>query len=100
MQNDTLDIKLCGKEYRVACKPEDREGLLEAVAFLDAKLTELGARTNASGEKLAVMTALNIAHEYLLFQRAGGFDLPSLKRRIGAMNSRVEEALAEQENLF
>ena len=28
---DTLDIKLLGREYRVSCPPEEREGLLEAV---------------------------------------------------------------------
>ena len=30
-----LDIKLLGREYRVACKPEERDGLMAAVAYLD-----------------------------------------------------------------
>lgn len=100
MPDDILDIKLHGKEYRVACKPEDRAALLEAVAFLDAKLSDLASRTNASGEKLAMMTALNITHEYLLFQRSGGFDMPALKRRIGLVNARLDGVLAQQEKLF
>lgn len=100
MDSDTLDITLLGKEYRVACKPQDREGLLEAVAFVDAKLAEAGARTSASGEKIALMTALNIAHEYLASQRSGGFDMPALKRRIGVMNARLDGVLAQQDKLF
>ncbi len=100
MNNDMLDIRLFGKEYRVACKPEDRDGLLEAVEYLDDKLRDLAARTSASGEKLAVMTALNITHEFLQFQRSGGFDMPALKRRIGFMNARLDGVLAQQEKLF
>lgn len=100
MDNQTLDIKLFGKEYRVACKPDERESLLEAVSYLDGKLREAASRTSAAGEKLAVMTALNVAHEFLQFQRAGGFDMPALKRRIEFMNTRLDGVLAQQEKLF
>ena len=97
---DTLDIKLLGREYRVSCPPEEREGLLEAVQFLDGRLNDLAAKTNSAGKKLAVMTALNIAHEYLQFQRTGGFDMPALKRRIGLVNARLDGVLGQQEKLF
>ncbi len=100
MNDDLLDIRLFGKEYRVACPAEEREGLLEAVAYLDSRLRELAGRTSASGEKLAVMTALNIAHEFLQFQRSDGFDMPAMKRRIGLMNARLDGVLAQQEKLF
>lgn len=97
---DTLDLTLLGKEYRVGCQPEEREALEAAVRFLEEKLLDLGAKTHASGEKLAIMTALNIAHEYLQFQRSGGFDMPGLKRRIDSMSSRLDDVLAQQERLF
>jgi len=45
------------------------------------------------------MTALNITHEFLQFQRAGGFDIPTLKRRIERINGRLDGVLAEQEKL-
>ena len=95
-----LDIKLLGREYRVACKPEEREGLLAAVAYLDEKMRDLSDKPNSAGERLAVMTALNITHEFLQFQRAGGFDIPTLKRRIERINGRLDGVLAEQEKLF
>lgn len=100
MASEMLDIQLYGKEYRVACPPEEREALLEAVRFLDARLRDAATKTHASGEKLAVMTALNVAHEFIAFQRSGGFDMPGLKRRIEVVNSRIEETLAQQEKLF
>ena len=97
---ETLEIKLLGREYRVSCPPEEREGLLAAVRFLDEKLTDLAAKTNSAGEKLAMMTALNITHEYLQFQRAGGFDIPAMKRRIGLVNARLDGVLRRQDKLF
>lgn len=97
---NTLDITLLGKEYRVGCQPEEREALESAVRFLEERFIDLGGKTQASGEKLAVMTALNIAHEYLQFQRSGGFDMPGMKRRIEAMSSRLDDVVAQQEKLF
>jgi len=100
MQNDTLDITLLGKAYSVACRAEDKEALLSAVSYLDEKLNSLATKTGSSGEKLAVMTALNIAHEFLQFQRSGGFDMQAVKRRIGLVNARLDGVLAQQEKLF
>jgi len=97
MQDNMLDIKLHGREYRVACPPEEREALLEAVDFLDKRLAELASKTHAAGEKLAMMTALNITHEFLEFQRSGGFDLPRLKRRIDSMNTRIEGVVSRRD---
>ncbi len=97
---ETLEITLLGREYRVSCPEEEREGLLAAVRFLDEKLNDLAGKTNSAGEKLVMMTALNISHEYLQFQRSGGFDIPGLKRRIGSINERLEGVLGQQEKLF
>ena len=97
---DTLDIQLLGKEYRVGCQSEDRAGLETAVRLLEEKFADLAGKTGATGEKLAVMTALNIAHEYLQFQRSGGFDMPGMKRRIDSMTTRLDDVLAQQEKLF
>jgi cell division protein ZapA len=90
---EQLDIRLLGREYRVTCKPEEREGLLAAVAYLDGKMHELADKTHSAGERLAVMTALNITHEFLQFQRAGGFDIPSLRRRIDHISTRLDGTL-------
>ena len=98
----TLDIKLQGRVYSVACPPEERDALLEAVAFLDAKMADLAAKTKSTGERLAVMTALNIAHELTTLKKspAAPLDTSDLKRRIQAMEARLDTALAQQEDLF
>ena len=97
---NTLDIVLMGREYRVACAPEEREALQSAVAFVDEKMRELGEKTKSTGERLAVMTALNLAHELLSIKLRGGFDMQEFRRRIGSMQARLDEAMASQEKLF
>lgn len=99
-ENNTLDIVLMGREYRVACAPEEREALQDAVAYVDGRMRELAQKTKSSGERLAVMTALNIAHELLSIKLPGGFDMLEFRRRIGSIQARLDAAMASQEQLF
>lgn len=99
--HSTLDITLQGREFRVACPPEERDELLAAVAFLNGKMAEIAKQTKSTGERLAVMTALNLAHELTsLKQRPTAFDDSDLRRKITAMEARLEAVLAPQEDLF
>lgn len=105
MSTPTLDITLQGRAYSVACSPEERDALLEAVALLDAKLADIAKKTKSSGERLAVMAALNLAHELTTLKKspaaaAAPLDTGDLKRRIEAMEARLDSALAQQEDLF
>ena len=96
----TLDVTLLGRDYRVACAPEEKDALLAAVKFLDERMQTLADRTKSSGERLAVMTALNLAHELLFLKLPGGFDMHDFRRRINSMDSRLNEVLAQQDSLF
>jgi len=91
-----LDISIMGRTYKVSCSEAEREALLTAVAYLDRKMTEIkSAGRVASAERIAVMAALNIAHE-LLSSRSGasGFDIEGLRRRMAAMEATLDQALA------
>lgn len=50
-------------------------------------------------ERIAIMAALNLSHE-LLTARTGGFDIGEFKRRIISMQEQIDEAVADQNNLF
>ncbi|HVP88308.1 MAG TPA: cell division protein ZapA [Casimicrobiaceae bacterium] len=103
-----LDVVILGREYRVACRESEREELQQAVQFLDKRMREIRDSGKIAGtERIAVMAALNIAHE-LLRARAGAaasggtaaFDSASLQRRISAMQTAIDRAMADQEKLF
>ena len=97
----TFDVSILGKSYRVSCADEERDELLEAVAYLDRRMREIREAGKVIGaERIAVMAALNIAHELLSTRLGAGFDLGELKRRIGHMQEVIDRAMAEQDELF
>ena len=89
-----LDVTIMGREFRVTCTDEERADLLRAVDYLGMKMRDI--RT----ERIAIMAALNIAHELLKLQVPGGFDLGGLKRRIHGMQTTIDSALSVQDKLF
>ncbi len=89
-----------GRAFKVACPPEDRAGLLEAVDYLDRRMQEIkdGGKV-ANLERIAIMAALNITHEFLS-TRVGGFDVGDFKRRINDMNKEIDQAMSDSSDLF
>src|SRR5687767_12193579 len=97
----TVEVNLLGRSYRVACDDHEREALMQAVAYLDGKMNEIRRAGKVMGaERIAVMAALNVAHELLSVRLGGTFDLGQAKRRISAIESQLDEAIAKQEKLF
>lgn len=98
---NTLDVTILDKEFRVACPDEERAELLDAVEYLDKKMREIrDAGKITSVERIAIMAALNIAHELLTTRLGGGFDMADFKRRMNSMQSSIDAVLAEQDELF
>lgn len=97
----TIEISILGRNYKIACEEGEREALVQAAAFLDGKMGEIKKAGKVSGtDRIAVMAALNIAHEFLTTRLGNGFDIGDAKRRIGSIEAKLDEALARQDKLF
>ena len=97
----TIEVSILGRAYRVACDDHEREGLMQAVAYLDAKMGEIKKAAKVTGtERIAVMAALNIAHELLTTRLGEGFDIGQARRKIASIEASLDAALAQQEKLF
>src|SRR4051812_19228329 len=97
----TIEVQLLGRSYRVACTDGEREALLQAVGYLDGKMNEIRKSGKVMGaERIAVMAALNVAHELLSVKLGAGFDVGHAKRRLSAIETRLDAAIAKQEKLF
>lgn len=95
-----VDVSIMGRELTIACSDEEREGLLRSVDYLDKKMREIRDTGKVVGaEKIAIMAALNIAHE-LLTANAGGFDIGDFKRRISNMQEQIDAVVIESNQLF
>jgi len=96
-----LDVSIMGRNYRITCADDEREALLAAVAYVDKKMTEIKAASKVAGtERIAVMAALNIANELLSIKLGTGFDIAELKRRMNSVQSKLDQALSQQDSLF
>lgn len=59
-------IHILDKEYAVRCRPEEQNALLESARYLTERMEEAKSSGRAlSLDRIAIMTALNIASEYL-----------------------------------
>jgi cell division protein ZapA len=95
-----VEVNIMGREFTIACPADEREGLLSAVAYLDKKMTDIRDSGKVVGvERIAMMAALNLAHE-LLTTRTAGVDVGGMKGKIARMQTLVDTAIAEQNKLF
>lgn len=81
-------IQILGKDYHISCPEDEQENLLVASRFLDGKMREVRDSGKVIGmERIAVMAALNIVHEFrLLKQRAD-----ELSRQLDDCHSRLQQ---------
>ena len=97
----TIDINILGRNYKIACEDNERAGLLEAVAYLDGKMASIKKAGKVTGtDRIAVMAALNIAHELLSMKLGSGFDVGQARRRISQIEAKLDAAIAQQDKLF
>lgn len=91
--SEPIAVSILDREFLVACTPEERPGLIAAAAMVDGRMREIrnSART-ASADRIAVMAALNIAHELLQLKQSStqhdaalGGELDALRHRLDAM---------------
>lgn len=102
---NAVTISLLGREFRVACPEGEQKQLMASVDYLNRKMKEVRDTGKVVGnERIAIMAALNIAHEAMSNPGKGGaqaVDNTAIKRRILAMQETLDAALsADQENLF
>lgn len=102
-EKGALTINVLGREFRVGCPEGEEKQLLASVDFLNRRMKEVRDTGKVVGnERIAIMAALNIAHE--LMSRKGGDssgDGAAVRRRIAAMQETLNSALAaDQEGLF
>jgi cell division protein ZapA len=96
-----IEVTVLDRTLKIACKEDEKADLLDAVEYLDAKMREIKANSKVlSAERVAIMAALNIAHELLSTRRASGFDSEAFERRMKSMAEAIDEAMSAQEHLF
>ena len=94
-----VSVRILEKEYQVACLPEERSELLDSAEFLNGKMRDIRDAGNIVGlDRIAVMAALNLAHELLKRNRNEAIE-SEVSERVREMRERVESALSRGQQL-
>lgn len=97
MASKGINISIMGRDFSVACPPQEQEDLLAAAQYLDNNMKEIQKTGKIMGaERCAIMAALNISNEFLKLQNATTGQ-EKLREKLAALQSRIDDALKEAE---
>jgi len=97
---NAVSISILGKEYLIACQEDEKRELLSSASYLDRKMREIRDHGKVIGtDRIAVMAALNIAHELLHDKGDLVMANPDVESRIRSLQEKIEEALYRSRQL-
>ncbi len=95
-----VTLNILDKEYRVACPAGEEESLQASAHLLNARIQEIRDRGKAIGaDRVAVMAALNLAHEFLNQKNDYERSSKSVSTRIRSLQDRIDVALKNSQQL-
>lgn len=62
--SEAVSVRILDREYTVGVEPEERDSLMSAARLLEQRMRDVrGANRMAAIDRVAVLAALNLAHE-------------------------------------
>ncbi len=94
----TVTVKILDKDYEVSCGHDEVDDLVRAARSLSVRMRDIRRAGKVVGlDRIAVMAALNYAHEYLQMKERLARMMSDTDEKAGRMAQRVTAALAERE---
>lgn len=92
-ESKTVKVKILDKEVQIGCAPGDEEDLSKAAQFVDMAMREFRHRSSTSTtEKIAIITAINTANEYLRL-KGNGDSGENIAKKLSEMQSSIDNVL-------
>lgn len=93
-----VSLTIMGKDYKIACDPDERDDLIDSAQELDQKMRKIRDSGRVNGaDRIAVMTALNLAHELRLLKNQNALLTQSLSESLANMSHKIENVLENPE---
>lgn len=88
---EPVSIRLLDREYTVGCEPDERDSLIAAAKLLDTKMREIrGNNRMAALDRVAVLAALNLAHELQQIRSENEGRDRELERTLGDLHRKLD----------
>ena len=94
--SEAVNIRILDREYTVGVDPEQRESLLAAARMLENKMREVrGSNRMAAVDRVAVLAALNLAHELEMMRNEQSAREREIVRTLAEMNRKLDALAGE-----
>ena len=92
--SEPASVRILDREYTVGVEPGERDGLVAAAKLLDARMREVrGANRMAAIDRVAVLAALNFAHELQQLRDETERRNSELSRTLGELQRKLDALL-------
>ena len=93
-ETQAVSVRVLDREYTVGVPSGEVDGLMAAARVLDTRMREVrGANRMAAIDRVAVLAALNLAHELEQLKNAGERRDRELSRALTALQARLDALL-------
>ena len=87
-------VTILDKEYLIACSDEERDLLNDAASLLNERMREVKTSGKIIGsERIAVLAALNIAHEMLAYKKENEGYTSNVDGVVRRLQDKIDDAL-------
>ena len=92
--SEPVNIRVLDREYTIGVEPDARDSLMAAAKLLDSKMREVrGANRMAAVDRIAVLAALNLAHELQQLREDDSARDRELARTFDSLQRKLDSAL-------
>ncbi|HEX7036754.1 MAG TPA: cell division protein ZapA [Pseudomonadales bacterium] len=99
-ETTTVSVKILDKEYQVACRHDEVDALAASARYVDQQMRKIRESGKVFGlDRIAVMTALNLANELLQKRHAETSVQREADTMVRVLTDRISAALAEHKQL-
>jgi len=89
--SEPVNVRILDREYTIGVEAGERDGLMAAANLLDARMREIrGNNRMAAVDRVAVLAALNLAHELLQLRQDAERRDQALARTLGELNRKLD----------
>lgn len=94
---NSIAVKILGQEYKIKCPPDKIAELQESAVYLDRMMQEIReSSTILSLDRIAVIAALNTAHDMLILKKQKHAYIDSLSKRIQDLQQKIQQTLTTE----
>jgi len=91
-----VSVNILGKEYKIACSEEGKSELISSAKQLDKDMREIrDSGKISSTDRIAVVAALNLAHEFTLAKKQNQSLSQGLSDQLTHLRQKIDTVIAK-----